>query len=504
MKLSFRQKLFFVICGVILVFMLLSWLLNTLLLERYYISSKEHALMQNYEMINKIYTGDPETISLELEKLERKDGLHIFIQDQERVIKYTSFNEKREMRTKMGLMQGLGGDRPNLMGSILRSQIGKLAEGEVIINTRSDERLGTNFLNLLAKLDSGDYIFLSAPIAPIKESADIAGKFSIFTGIFAILLGSVLVFVVTGQITRPILELKQIAQRMSGLDFSKRYTGRSRDEIGELGQSINSLSDQLEISIMELKSANQKLQEDILRKQAIDEMRKEFISNVSHELKTPIALVQGYAEGLKVNVNEDEENKNFYCDVIMDEAYKMNKLVKQLLELAQLDSGADMLERTHFDVVLLIEQILKKNELIFRNRNVHVDFVHGEGLMANADIYKVEQVFTNYLTNAVNHVNDAKRIRVTAERAGDKVRIRVYNTGRHIPGQCLQSIWDSFYKIDKARTRDYGGTGLGLSIVRAIQEAHQNGYGVDNIQGGVEFWFEVDSAVDVPDPLDKC
>jgi two-component system sensor histidine kinase VanS len=303
------------------------------------------------------------------------------------------------------------------------------------------------------------------------------------------------------------LDLKEIAQKMARLDFSKKYSGNFQDEIGELGQSINSLSEQLEISISALTKANRKLQADIERERQIDEMRKSFISNVSHELKTPIALIQGYAEGLKVNVIDDAASKNFYCDVIMDEAAKMNRLVKQLLELAKLESGSLPLERENFDLGKLLEQVLKRNQLLFKETQARLETDLAATIYVNGDIDLIEQVVNNYLSNALNHVSGAKLIRVSSELNGTKLRIKVFNSGTPIPEESLAKIWSSFYKVDKARTREYGGSGLGLSIVRAIQEAHGNAYGVSNVAGGVEFWAEFDRILpgeedgDAPDTL---
>ncbi|HEY8465107.1 MAG TPA: ATP-binding protein, partial [Bacillota bacterium] len=285
------------------------------------------------------------------------------------------------------------------------------------------------------------------------------------------------------------------AQKMADLDFSQKYSGTEQDELGELGRSINSLSAQLEKSISDLTKANQQLQADIERERLIDEMRKSFISNVSHELKTPIALIQGYAEGLKVNVNEDAESKNFYCDVIIDEAGKMNRLVKQLLELAKLESGSLPLERDNFAIEKLLQQVLKRNQLLFEEKGVRLETGNPTGLWVNADIELIEQVINNFLSNALNHVDETRLIRVTVRQVGEKVRVVVFNSGLPIPEESIDKIWTSFYKVDKARTREYGGSGLGLSIVRAVQEAHGNAYGVINRADGVEFWFELDRAV---------
>ncbi|HOJ10840.1 MAG TPA: HAMP domain-containing sensor histidine kinase [Clostridiales bacterium] len=498
---SIRFKLFAAIGGIILFFVAFSWLLNSTFLEKYYYSVRKQYLIENYKYVYDIYNGDLEEVAFDFEMLERTKSLHIFIIDKNYNIKYASIREIRYNRRRQPGWNVLPSEY-SMPEFLIKQRIERLSKGEVLVENRRDDRLQTNFISLFSSLKNGDFIILNIPITSIKESVNISNNFFMFTGVITIFIGSIFVILITGKFTKPILELNEIAQGMSQLDFSRRYPVKNRDEIGKLGESINSLSEQLEKSISELTRANQKLREDIEKERKIDEMRKEFISNVSHELKTPIALIQGYAEGLKVNVNEDPENKDFYCNVIIDESMKMNKLVKQLLELSQMESGKTSLERVDFSINDLIEQVLRKNELIFKEKNINVIIKMDRDIYVNADFEKTEQVLMNYLSNALNHVDERKIVKISAKLPDDisdnhkkgKIIISVFNSGKLIPGKDIKKIWTSFYKIDKARTRAYGGTGLGLSIVKAIQEAHGNRYGVINLEkeGGVEFWFELD------------
>jgi len=492
MRYSIRFKLFAALICLILFFVMLSWILNSFFLERYYFYKKENMLRGSYNLINDLYKSDSENISLELEKLERMQGLHIIITDSNFDLVYNSMERRDNDRPPRTRIRILIPDNWNLAESLIRSRIQEISNGETIIETREDRRMNSRFISLFSKLANGDIIFLSTPVAAIEENVQIANNFFLFTGIITILAGSIFIFLITGKFTNPILELNTIAQKMTLLDFSARYPVKTKDEIGQLGGSINSLSDQLEKSILELRSANEQLMEDIERKMKIDEMRKEFVSSVSHELKTPIALIQGYAEGLRMNVNEDEENKNFYCEVIVDEALKMNKLVKQLLELSQMEAGEFHLEKADFKVCTMINQVLRKNELVFKEKGISVSVDNEDNYMVNADYDRTELVIINYLTNAVNHVDDKKIIRICVKGSSEKVTVSVFNSGEHLPVESYEKIWTSFYKIDKARTREYGGSGLGLSIVKAVLQAHKNRCGVKNVEGGVEFWFELD------------
>ena len=179
----------------------------------------------------------------------------------------------------------------------------------------------------------------------------LANKFLAYVGTVTLVFGAWFVWFFSQKITDPILELAVLSKRMANLDFNARYTGSGDDEIGVLGQSFNIMSRKLENTISELKKANHQLQKDIEQKEKIETMRTEFLGNVSHELKTPIALIQGYAEGLKEGISEDAESREFYCDVIIDESNKMNHMVKNLLTLNQLEFGSEQLEVERFDVI---------------------------------------------------------------------------------------------------------------------------------------------------------
>jgi len=281
---------------------------------------------------------------------------------------------------------------------------------------------------------------------------------------------------------------------MSHLDFDAKYNVATNDEIGKLGTSMNMLSMQLEQTISELKLANIELQSDIEEKMQIDEMRQEFLSNVSHELKTPIALIQGYAEGLSDNVIDDPADREFYCDVIMDEAQKMNRMVRRLLDLNQLEFGVDKPNMDRFDIVEVIKSVVASSDILFKQKGAELVMYEPSPVYVWADEYLIEEVLTNYVSNALNHVSGANVIRIFTKKYDGYVRISVANTGSQIPEDELEKIWIKFYKVDKARTREYGGNGIGLSIVKAIMKSFNHECGVINNDDGVEFWFELDSA----------
>ena len=354
---------------------------------------------------------------------------------------------------------------------------------------RQELSTGSEYLECFGIFSDGTYFMMSSPLSAISDSADISNEFFLIVLVGTFLLASVFLLLMSKRITRPILSLARISDKMAKLDFSEHFSGDCSDEINELGQSMNIMSEQLEATIDELKKANEQLTKDIQEKIEIDELRKEFLSNVSHELKTPIALIQGYAEGLQEIPQDDKESRDYYCDVIIDESDKMNRMVKKLLTLNHLEFGQDALVTEDFDLCEMLDGLLAAQALALEKQGITVVKQYPASCMVTADEFKIEEVCTNYLSNAVNHAEGSKTITVSLEDLGSSVRITVKNTGRPIPEESLGLVWQKFYKVDKARTREYGGSGIGLSIVKAIMDAHGQDYGVYNTDDGVAFYF---------------
>ena len=367
------------------------------------------------------------------------------------------------------------------------------------IQKSSDRRNQQAFLESWGYFtDNGTVFIMSVPMDSIREAAWISNRFLMYVGLIVAAIGAFLVYLITKYVTKPVNELSTLSERMSRLDFDAKYTsnGHAATEIETLGNSMNTLSDRLKEAIGELRLANDQLQKDIDEKVKIDEMRKEFIADVSHELKTPIALIQGYAEGLSEGMAEDPENRDYYCSVIVDESQKMNTMVRQLLSLSALEFGQEPGEMTAFSLPELIRGVIAKSGIVLREKELSVEFDCAEDIQVYADEFRIEEVVTNYLNNAINHAAGDRRIAIAIGDSDEKnvVRVTVYNSGKHIPEEDLDKLWQKFYKVDKARTRAYGGSGIGLSIVKAVMDSHHRKYGAENCEGGVKFWFDVKRA----------
>lgn len=485
MKNSIKRQMALIFIGVMSGTILLCILINNLFLGQYYVRSKTKVIYDAYDTISQAANSDVYGTTEFAEKLNDVCSIYnitVCIMDSNSQLKYESVNGGRELEAQL-----IG----YIFGIYNNDKVRLLSEGEdyVIQRISSGE---DEYLEMYGRLNSGISFIMRTPIESIRESAKIANRFFAYVGIAGALAGGIIVWFVSRKITRPILELNRISEQMVHLDFEAKYQEKAHNEIDLLGENINKLSASLEKAISELKTANNELQKDIEKKEQVDEMRKEFLANVSHELKTPIALIQGYAEGLSEGINEDQESRNFYCEVIMDEASKMNNMVKKLLTLNQLEFGNDVVSMERFDITALVKNYIQSATILIKQNEITVRMKDYPAIYVWADEYKTEEVFMNYFSNAVNHCGGEKEITVSLEEGDGKVKVSVFNTGELIPEECLPHLWEKFYKVDKARTREYGGSGVGLSIVKAIMESMNQKFGVENCEKGVLFWFELE------------
>jgi len=507
MKRSIRLRFTMIFVGLTALILIGIWCTNNWFLERFYIDQKittlqaayqemddmvmasleeGHTISDEFSGSNSLDSGE-QTVAVQLlKRLNDKYNVMTVIVD--------GINDKLIVSSARDAQFMLDKTRTYILGKTShKAEILEETENYTIQKT-FDGRSRSFYLECWGYFSDNNTIFImSTPLESIRESVQLSNRFLAYVGIAALFLSSIIMFFTTKKITSPIMKLAGISERMSSLDFEAKYEGDALDEIGILGNSMNILSDRLKGAIGELKTANNELQRDIEEKIQIDEMRKDFIANVSHELKTPIALIQGYAEGLAEGMAEDPESRDYYCGVIVDEANKMNKMVRQLLTLTALEFGNDQVCLERFDLVELIHGVLTSASILIQQKEANIQFPTDHPVYVWADEFKIEEVVTNYISNALNHLDGQKIIRIKIEELGNTVKVTVGNTGARIPEEDLPNIWTKFYKVDKARTREYGGSGIGLSIVKAIMDSHHREYGVENVEDGVEFWFTLDS-----------
>lgn len=461
--------------------------LNMTLMERYYLENKKEILKTGYQMIAEEYDNVDKTNTLKFASTNNLSFVIINWNGAEPE-GYSNLRDSESQKLAAKLFGYLYNFEP---------QGDKILEKNSVytIQFNKDTSLNMEFLEIWGTLDDGVNFILRSPVESIQKSIALSNRFYLMVAFGVTILGAGFIGFLAKRLTEPLTELTELSKRMANLDFDAKYTSGGDDEIGILGHNFNQMSETLEKTISELKTANNELQKDIEKKEKIDEMRKEFLSNVSHELKTPIALIQGYAEGLQDNINDDEESRQFYCDVIIDEASKMNQLVKKLLTLNQLEFGNDQVNMERFDLTTLIQGVIQSSQILAQQAEVEILYHQTEPLYVWGDEFKVEEVITNYVTNAIHYAKNERKIDIRCTKKDGIIWTSVFNTGDCIPEEELDKIWIKFYKVDKARTREYGGSGIGLSIVKAIMESMNQKCGVKNYDNGVEFWFTLDTTM---------
>ena len=491
MKSSIRVKMIFMIFSIILVFVMCNVVLNSTLFKLYYSKMREQTLVDCLQIISSYDFAAPDLFE-QLVALEESRNLRIIILDSDfnRIFCSTTDKEVTEIFSKRFPYE---------------SQVVNEIWGSYTITVSHRPGYGAtgaaSYLTVHAAVAKHMpdgvvrrfIVYVNTSVAAIEDSAQVANSFTVIVGSILLLLGGAATFVVGSRFASPIVRASRAADQVAHLNFNERLPITSNDELGLLSGSINNLSDQLRTKIDELSVANANLRKELAHRQKIDDMRRNFISDISHELKTPLAIILGYCEGLQMNVNSDE--REYYCSVIEDEATRMSNLATRLLKLAELESGEAEPEMSVFDLRELAEDRLNKLGLLLDERGIsHRIFCPESSVPVIGDMERIEEVINNLLTNAKNHTPDGGQITVYISEDNGTATCRIHNTGSHIPEESLERIWESFYKVDKARTRSYGGSGLGLKIVSSILSAHGSSFAAYNTEDGVEFYFTLQRA----------
>jgi len=500
---SIKKKLFFQIGSIVIFMVSLMLLANTVLLESYYISNQKNKLRDYYNFINSIDSDNYDDNFGDFKTIENTSNVDIVIISNTNEILYASKNYINNANMLNSLINpDISGNEKNYVGApppIVRQngQPPEIEKTERIDDKTSfiwsnEPNTKNQALILSGTLDNDKQIELKIHIESIKTNIKLSNNFLIIIGSFAFIISIIFAYIISNYFTKPITKINDATNRIKNLDFNTSCEVISNDEIGQLAQSINEMSIDLSSAIKTLNDKNIQLQTEIGEKNKLDEKRRTLLSNVSHELKTPLSLMQGYAEGLKLNIAKDKNKSKFYCDVIIDESVKMNMLVENLLSIDQMEFGDETLNITSFEVNKFIISTLNKYEKVFEEKSItwHVNTIAPTEV--SGDIFMLDRVFENYLTNAINYVDENLKIDITLINLKQHVKVEVLNSSPPIAEQDLEKVWNAFYKLDKARTREKGGHGLGLSIVSAIQKAHNNSYGVKNVESGICFWFEID------------
>jgi signal transduction histidine kinase len=447
---------------------------------QYCIYQNKHTLISVYDSVQDQIEKNGKLQYTDLEQFENNYGLTIIVLNEDFQYLYGITISDR------GNTEDLDNYAVRVYGGAIEQYSDKMESQGYVTFIEGDSQ----YLYLIGELTGGDYLVLRLPIPAIEANIQYSRFFFLLTGLITMVLVLIADVFIARSFSNPIKEITQITTSIANMDFSKKYDGSYNGEIDTLGHNVNFLSETLEETIKDLQATNESLKAELKNKEQIDEMRQNLLANVSHDLKTPIAIIQGYAEGLKANISENPEDRDFYTDVIIEEADRMNKLVKQILNLSRLEMGQRQPELENIEITTFIDDVIKNYNMLVEDKQLTV-INDVPQTIVTADVDMLGQVVYNLTTNAYDHTPESGKIIFTGEYRENKIRIKVFNEGKPIPEDDLEKIWLSFYKTDKSRTRTYSGTGLGLTIVKTIIESHGCECGVTNEENGVTFWFDL-------------
>lgn len=471
--------------------LLIGFVFSLTFVTKYYVSAQQEHMLELYEDICDIY-GDPINESLYSENKREEMGL---ICEQAQVTLYVcdASGEAIFSYGDAALLENRLSDV--LFGQDTDSTVVYENDDFIIQNVSEDNSI--KYIEMWGFLDNGYCFIARTSYSAIQNSVSITMRFFAFVSLTVVFIISILVGVVSRSYSHSMRRLIKIAQETNEGNFEYKYENKfnRHDEIGVLGDNLAQLSEKLEKTISELKTSNLNLENELKAKIALEEARKKYMSDVSHELKTPLALISGYAEGLKEGVGESKEDREYYLDVIIDEAEKMNVIIKRLATLNQLEQGKGAVYLERFNVVEAIDGFLNTMHIVIEEHEADIFFNNKTPVYVWTDEFLFEEVLVNYFNNALNHLDEHKIIRINVENLNNgNVRVTVFNSGENIAPEEIDKIWTKFYKVDKARTRAYGGSGLGLSIVKAVADSLGKECGAYNREDGVAFWIDLEAA----------
>lgn len=458
---TIERKLLVVFGGFIIAIILVELITNNFLLEKYYINENKEIFVKIGNDISTYYNEKLEDFEEYITSVDKEEGVSVFVIDNTGNIQYTS-RTRRSYDEISKKMREIALQNKDMKGYTFG----------VFEDTSSYK---SNYkITLTKRLEDGNYLILRKSTKGVQDSVDIANRFYIIVGFFIMFIGGGIAIYLSKRITKPIIEMSNVAESIAKLDFSKQVSYHAPDEVGQLATSINTMSSRLSRNI-------EQLREDI-------EHRKQLFRNITHELKTPITVIKGYAEGLQYSVVDNIEDIHEYCAVIVEECNQMNALVHEILSYSELEWSKTNVDKTSFSLETLVNGLVERYENIMNSKEIQFASHIDSRETIYTDYQLLERLLNNYMMNAINHVNDCKKIELTVKEYKEFVIIEVFNTGEPISEEDESKIWKVFYKGMDSANSEGENYGLGLSIVKTISDILQLTVGVRNEDDGVSFY----------------
>lgn len=460
---SIKRKVWFSILGVTAVVIGCLWFFQVLLLDKFYLAGKQREMMDSTKEIVSII-GDQESDSMQVELVRICAERNLCIE------LYDMYTRSRLQFTPRGSSNLLDSnfDRARIYIQLQANGYDSYVEETHYSEyNREFSLIATN-----QTLGSGGYILMVASeLAPVQEAVQTIRSQLILLSIGLILLASLAATILARYLTKSILQISHAAREVAKGNLEITVDVRSGDELGMLAEDFNLMT--REIS-------------------RVNQLQRELVANVSHDIRTPLTMIKGYAEIIRDLTGNNPEKREQQLEIIIDESDRLNGLANDILDLSKLQAGQQKLTYASFDLGVKLRDIIRRYDLLTESEGFAFSLEAPEHLIVWADEIKMEQVLYNILNNAVNHTGEDKHIVVKLTDRGNTAKVSIIDTGAGIHPEDLPLIWDRYYKPYKKSDRKGMGTGLGLSIVKAILVAHQVDYGVDStLEKGTTFWFEM-------------
>ncbi len=473
-----RQSLIFLSVGILMLYYFLVFLISVLFMEPYYLHKVEMSLIDAYHTLEH---GEYDIVAVS--HLE-ESNLTFLIADRETdKVLYNSRPQRPDMEAWLvPAIREYTEDSPD--GYYITT-------GELMEHTTAGAEYSSGQRVSLGGVTENYVVEISTYYASIAQSTAISMQFSLIVGLLVMVLAILAFSRMSAVVTGPITQITSIANQIAHLDFSQKCNVSMGGEIGDMAESVNTMSDFMQSYITKLQEANEQLKADILQKQEHEEARRNLVANLSHDLKTPIGLISGYADGLRGGMAKTDQEVREYCDVIYDESDRMMTMIQRMMELFRLESGTVELQNEMFNLSELLVYVTDIFAVEMERDGIQLSEQIPEELYVYTDYFAAEQVITNYMQNAMTHINSGRKISLNVEDTGGFYRVSLFNSSAPIPEEELPRIWESFYRLDKSRKRSSSReSGLGLSIVKRNMELLGCDYGAKNVKEGVVFWAD--------------
>lgn len=450
-KLNIKILLYFIIFSIII--LLILWFLEVISLDYFYESSVKKDINNVIDEIKENYNNDD--YQDYFNKLSFKNNMCIEIYDGLSTT-YSSISCYKEA-AKLTIEK-----RDVILGNTEE-------KGFEFI----DKKMNNKILMYGIKLENDKFAFVQVRLSPVSSTVGIIKEQLVIVSVAAGLLSIIIAIFISRKISKPIEKINENAKKIVNGEYDLTFDEETTiNEIKELNETLKITSEELSKT---------------------ESLRREFMSNVSHDLKTPLTMIKAYAEMVRDLTYKDKKKREANLNVIIEESDRLNLLVNDILDLSKYQSKTIELDYQEFSIHSLIKEILNRYNIYIEKDGFKINYKNKKDYKVYADKKRIEQVIYNLLNNAINYSGDDKKIDIVLEEKDNKIKIEITNTGNGIKEDEIPLIWDKYYKIDKTYSRVQVGTGIGLSIVKNILELHNSNYGVDSkVDEYTTFYFDLE------------